>query len=248
MADIIEFIGPRGVGKSTLYKHIIPKLNGHSKIKSKADFTPYIFKKYNGWLGEIESSIRKKLKKGFIDYAEFLECRYAFLKNHPSLVNYIWELISKYHIRDHRGVDNRINVSTSIGKYLSYHENVSKSSIGRFCITDEDLIHLSIIIFNNSHNELELERYLSLIPLPNAVIYCYADPQIITERCISRRQVFSHLGKGDHQISEMIKAEIAIYNQILEFLKKNQVKLILINTETSIECNSEKIFQFIKGL
>jgi predicted AAA+ superfamily ATPase len=45
MAEIIEFIGPRAVGKTTLYKHIIPKLKGLQKIKHKAEFTPYIFKR-----------------------------------------------------------------------------------------------------------------------------------------------------------------------------------------------------------
>jgi hypothetical protein len=248
MADIIEFIGPRGAGKTTLYKHIIPKLKGHSEIKVKSDFTPYIFKKNKGWLGKIESSVRMKLKKGFINHSELFDSRYAFLKDHPAFVEYIWELISKYHIRDHRGVDNRINVSTSIGRYLTSNQNISKSRIGKYCITDEDLIHLSILIFNNSYNEVELERYLSLAPLPKAIIYCNAEPQIITDRCISRRQVFSHLGRGKQEIVEMVKVELAMYSQILEFLKRNHIKSIELNTESSIESNSEKIIDFINGL
>jgi hypothetical protein len=247
MSNIIEFVGPRGAGKSTICKNFLENESKSGVYKRKEFFTPYIFSKYNGVIGILESIVRKRLNKGFINHSKLKFGTYQFSEKYPKYSKFVWEMISKYHAFDFKGVDNRINLSSDVGRYWAGHHNIVESPIKKICIMDEDLIHLSIIVFNNYLNQVELEKYLSYVPLPKAVIYCYATPKILSERCFTRRLVFPHIGRTLSELAELAKIELDFYNIIIDVLEEKQIPILRIDTEASQDVNL-KISTFLSKL
>jgi hypothetical protein len=246
MPKIIEFIGPRGVGKSTLYKKVLSLNRNEKKFRGKDDFIPTIEKVNSTIRGYFEYQLRKFLNKPKKDYLELKKLGYEFLKNHPEFIDFSWQMVNKYQKEDHNGIDNRIRICSNLINYYTFYQAISNSNLlTKYCLTDESLIHTSLFLFNNVNERKDIVEFISIVPAPAAVIYCKADPDTISSRSKTRELVLSQIDKNEIQLKSSAIIEIEICNILTNNLKLHGVKVLEIDTGDNIEENSKLITDFI---
>lgn len=231
-----------------LYKNILYKNRSNSKITSKDYFIPKVRKSDSSIKGEFELFLRKiffKLKK---DQMALKILDYEFLKNHSEFIEFSWNMVKKYQIKDHNNIDNRLRVSANLLSYYITYQAISNSNSEKLCLTDESIIHTSLLLFNNADEISDIEKFTELAPLPEALIYCKADIETIAKRSENRDVVLSQIGKSHIQLKQSAFVELEICDIIVEKLKSKGTKILEINTGFGIEKNSELMNDFILNL
>ena len=248
MAQTIEFIGPRGVGKSTLYNAVLKNLSPNSTCAGGGSFLPYVDMRDKGILGKIEYFIRKKLKKELKDQRALQVSGYQFIQAHQDLCSYAWKMIDKYQHTDYNNTDNRFRAAYNLYSNFLKHRLVESSDLDKYCLTGEGIIHAALLIFNKNYDPSDLSEFLEHLPLPRAVIYCEATPDIVAERCLKRRSVVSQLHKSKAQLLEDAQIEIDLYKRILFELTNKEIEIFHVDTSRSIEENKTLILDFISEI
>lgn len=245
MAQTIEFIGPRGVGKSTLYNAVLKGLSPKSTCSGASSFFPYVDMRNKGLLGKVEFFIRKKLKRELKDQRALQVSGYQFIQAHQDLCSYAWKMIDKYQHTDYNNTDNRFRAAYNLYNNFLKHRLVESSNLDKYCLTGEGIIHASLLVFNKNYDPSDLTAFLEHLPLPRAVIYCEATPDIVAERCLKRRSVVSQMHKSKAQLLEDAQIEMDLYKQILFELKQKDVEIFQVDTSHSIEKNKTLILDFL---
>jgi deoxyadenosine/deoxycytidine kinase len=248
MAKTVEFIGPRGVGKSTLYNAVIKELTQESTCAGVNAFFPYVDMRKKGVLGKIEFFIRKVLKKELKDQRALQVSGYQFIQAHQELCAYAWEMIDKYQQSDFNQTDNRFRAAYNLYNNFLKHKLVESSDLDKYCLTGEGIVHSALLIFPKNYDVSDLATFLGHLPLPRAVIYCEATPEILAERCLQRRTVVSQMHKSKSQLIEDAKDELDLYQQILSELSLKGIEILRVDTACSIDENKKLISEFIKDI
>jgi hypothetical protein len=188
MSEIIEFIGPRGVGKSTVYKELIKRKSGKGFFDPVQNFLP--IKSNINFLSRdfINFLIKKVINKPFVDNAEIREASYKFLSQHKNFSGICWDLITKNQNYDHNGTDNRFRVASNLYLYFGIYQAIVDSVNPNLCIIDELLLHTMVQLTNNEEiNKEDIFVFVQNVPLPKAVILFDAPCQLLAERSYNRK-------------------------------------------------------------
>jgi deoxyadenosine/deoxycytidine kinase len=248
MAYTIELIGPRGVGKTTLYQEVKKNLSKNDNCAGIEAFFPRINMSKNGLIGKVEYLVRKKLNKELKDQRAFQMAGYRFLKDNPDLTKLAWELINKYQQIDCHLIDNRFRTSYNLYNHYIAHQIIADSIALKYCLTGEGLIHTTLLIFGKDYHFSDLTNYLDRLPLPHYVIFCEASPEIIAKRCHSRTPVVTHIFKSYEDLLEDAIFEIQYYKQIQEYLIYRGVPVVKIDASLPIEENVSIILSSLRNL
>jgi len=241
MPKIIEFVGPRGVGKSFIYKKLMSRLSKNKAIASASKFYPkrtdadflsaefIIF--YSRYLFD------KKLypkKNGYI-----------FSKNNPEFVSTCWNLLSKNKTKDHNGIDSRFRIAKNLYSYHAKYQTIIDADDNRICITDELLLH-TIVQLIEGVNIKDIERFSNKVPLPELVVYLEAPHHIIFERIKKRKTILSHRGMNDCQLNSSIESQMKAYQILIENIKKRGAKILKIDATHDLNKNIKMIINTLK--
>jgi deoxyadenosine/deoxycytidine kinase len=248
MAESIEFIGPRGAGKSTLYNAVLKDLPTYSSCAGDSFFFPHVDMRNKGIFGKIEYYIRKAFKKPLKDQRALQEFGYEFIQANQDLCQYAWNMIDKYQHTDCNFTDNRFRAAFNLYNNFRKQSLVEASNIGKYCLSGEGIVHASLLIFNKNYNPSDLAAFIELLPLPRAVIFCKASPEILAERCLKRRKVVTQIHKSKEQLLEDAEVETMLYRQILHELKIRGVEILRVDTSLSIQENKTFILEYLNKI
>ena len=247
MAKIVEFFGPPGVGKSTIFKEIELRRKKNfkwitSKYWSQATFEKNKYFSFNFYKGLIT--------KNNIDTLKLKDAGNRFIVQYPEFMDACWQNIIHKHRVSHNKLDIRfqkaIHLQTEIQKIQMLREN----DVDKICLLDEGVVHLIPNALYKSSNLLEeyeeIRLLINIIPLPEAVISIDTDAKEIAQRLSKRSKVISMYKNLD--ISELeILSEIDRERRsiIIDILENHGTPILKIDSSLDIATNAEKIISFM---
>ena len=248
MSSIIEFIGPAGVGKSSIYKSLIRQNNKKSIFASIQEFYPKISKPQSGSLDNLILQARKILRRPLYDAKKMRQAGYKFQSKNREFIELCWDLINKYQKTDHFGNDNRFTTANNLFNYFSKFQAASDCRKPHLCLTDELLLHTIVQLTNENYLNQEIIMFSELVPLPLGIINCNAAPEVIANRSLTRKTIHSQSGRTFQELSIIAESERNKIDLMADTLKRRKVKVLKVDTTNSIELNTNIINDFIVNL
>jgi len=251
MAKYIEFVGVPGVGKSTTYEFLKTSYVKTSNWIPYEELCKNKYKYRKGIKEFLISFLINKIRPNALSKKghDRIVLNKAIKKN-PELIELFWQTIFK--CENINGEELRFYGVNYIRAILEKIQNIKEETSDKYCIVDEGLIHnINYFIPDTSASQIELQvsKILSLMDLPNAIIYFYGDASTIVKRTIERGSL--RLRDKFLTPEELLKSrrksikEKSIY---IDAVKSRNIPVLSLDTNDSLKNNSSRIISFINGL
>jgi hypothetical protein len=244
MSEIIEFIGPPGVGKSTLYDGLVKKWRKNYTWAPVGHFLPVLNKPNPVTSGFWELQIRKLLRRPVYSRHKIPGHAYEFLGENPQFVSLCWDLIDRNRKEDHLGVDNRFRSAYYLFSVFGNYQAIRKSSDPRVCVTDELLVHRIIQITKATIDTGDLSEFVDMVPIPHAIVHLDAPADVLTERLLKRKKrILRHKSLQPDQLYELSRLDKTKIDTVANLLGKRETVLLNVDTQKSVmECVDQIIY------
>lgn len=235
---IIELVGVPGVGKSTIYNSLCKSWNeAHNWIyedRLLAPDQPRLFN-FKNWVEyNYKSMLGKKLSKSIpIEYG------LRFIKKNKSLASFCWDHLSQNSIPENNQIDLRFRASYFLFWSFCRYEAIWEKLNGKPCLMEEGFLQKSFLMQGTKNPDVQmdvLETYLSLLPLPYAVVHLRVpDNKLVIDRLRSRsKTIASHIDIDNEEMEKKTEVWNKNLNFILEKIKMKGVLVFEINGEEPV--------------
>lgn len=246
---IIEFIGPPGVGKSTIFKSLCKRWNSHANwiyqdqlllIEKPRISAPKIWLEY-----QLRKFVKKTGNRNInVDFG------LRFVDNNRALVQFLWDHIAYSSAYNQDDAGHKFRSAHFLFKDFCRYQAIWESNSSRPCIIDEGLFVKSFFILDNSQTITDaINSYFQLLNLPHAVIYINTiQTDIITDRLINRKKVIaSHRGKDKNALQDDIQKWQFLFSLIIEKLESHDIPVFYIDALRPIKENIILIDKFLNA-
>jgi shikimate kinase len=245
MSEVIEFIGPPGVGKSTIYSGLVKSWKKSNAWAPIGHFLPGLNKPNPGTFGLLELQIRKLLRRPAYNRRKITGYAYKFLGENPQFVSLCWDLIDRNRKEDHLGVDNRFRSAYYLFSVFGNYQAIRNSSDPRACVTDELLVHRIIQITKTTIDTGDLSEFVDMVPIPHAIVHLDAPADVLTERLLKRKKhILRHKSLQPDQLYELSRLDKTRLDTVANLLGKRGTALLNVDTQKSTvtECVDQIIY------
>ncbi|HTE28573.1 hypothetical protein [Flavitalea sp.] len=247
-AEIIEIIGPPGIGKTTIYNALCKKWRASFNwIYQGALLMPApSLEDFNSW---IVFRIKKLLNGGGAKSIP-IEFGLRFAQNHPRLANFCWEQLSDASI--YQNDNSALRFRSVYLLYLDFcrYQAIDEKKSFIPCLLNEGFLQKSFLVQSDLVLMPDLiNKYLPLVPLPKAIIYVNTeDKGIIVQRLVNRsKTIASHLGKNKNDLlGDILKWQFQL-ELIISWMLDHNVVVYNIDGEKSIKENVLSITKILEG-
>jgi len=252
MPKIVELLGPSGVGKSALYYSLQKRWKENDSWAIYHDLS-YKRKKRSpvSWVLKIKSFFYKISETDYHwNEGKISDNKKKFAEKHPEFISVFLDLINENAKKGYHGEDKRFN---SIYYMLRSIERLN-TAIGlkndeRICLMDEALLSRIMHLNSPGFNKSDLYSYLSVMPLPNGVIYLKTTPEKIVERIQNRsRESTVHSGLKENEILKYTSDTQKLMEYSLEFLKERGVKILELDAQKSLTDLTSETIEYLNHL
>lgn len=212
----IEFIGVSGVGKSTIFNEL-------SKYEDN----------YCTLVNFIKQNRNIKIDN-LIDKDSIYE----------NLAKKQWNIIQNKDVLN----SDKFRIAHWNYKTLIEDVKVVKYNRNHLIISDEAILHN----FQEALLEIKEEDPKSFkdFLINRAVVYCYSSVDGIVEQILRRKEetgriVSHHKGKSIEELYDIVKRDLEEKEEFLEIMFNMGIPILRINTQDSLEFNSNKVKEFI---
>lgn len=248
---IIEMAGPPGAGKSTIYHSLCRTWKPASRwVYPDVVFTskPRFVSTRKWMMYHLRMLLGKKLTKSIaVDYG------LRFATQQHELAQFCWNILCEEGVDDEIQIAKRFRSAYFLFTTFCHYQAITEKSPSKPCIIEEGLLQKSFFINDDEQrtNEL-LEKYISLIPLPYAVIYVNTPdiPEIIKRLRGRNKIIASHLDKDDAALEQDIQKWQHAFDGMLGRLQRAGVNIIRINARQPVKENVaqiKEILDHVKG-
>jgi thymidylate kinase len=243
---IIEFIGPPGVGKSSIYRSLCQQWNANcawihqdeliAPRPSIRNFTEWLEFNYLALLG------RRRGKGGPMDNG------LRFIQNHKELAALCWDHLSNPLFFNEEAVGKRYRAIYYLLHDFYRYQAILESACEHVCIIDEGFLQKSFLIHDDEAIMLAfIRRYLQLVPLPHAIVYIDTpDKELIAERLRSRKKSLPpQLAKNPAALLAETEKWQQFLQLVLGLMEKESVIIHRIDAARPIRENVQLLNQFL---
>lgn len=251
MARYIEFVGVPGVGKSTTYEFLKTKYAKGSKWVPYEELCKSKYDDRKGIKEFIIAYLIKKIKPN--ELSKISPDRVVLnkaIENNPELIKLFWNNISK--IENINGEDLRFYGVNYIRAILEKFQRINQETSDKYCLVDEGLIH-NINYFTTSASDpgfyKQVSNILSIIDLPQAVIYFNGDIKTIVKRTLDRGNLRIRDKFLTHQeLVNSRRKSIKEKEVYMEVVKSINIPVLSLDANDSVKVKSNSIISFINEL
>lgn len=228
---IIEFIGPPGVGKSTVYKSLCKKWNTQSNWICQDQILPIEKPPISETRFWLEYQLRKLIKKiGNNNIHE--DFGLQFVADNKVLAHFLWDHLAHSNAYDKEEVDKKFRSAYYLFRDFCRYQAIWDSKSSKPCIIDEGLFVKSFFILHDEQAIADImEQYIPLRPLPHAVVYINTtQTDIIVDRLLSRKKVIaSHKGKERDELQRDIQKWQFLFSIVTEKMERCKIPVYYID-------------------
>ena len=240
---IIEIVGPPGIGKSTVYTTLC------SLWKQQDSWLPQnaLLRKSNppisqvrSWIGYQVSEILRLKKSTAVP----VEVGLRFANNHKALSFFFWSYLCRHATR-RKDAGNAFSTAYFLFKDFCRYQAVWDAGSPRPCLLDNGFLSKAFL-FHEDEEQLEqqLDEYLSLVPLPHAIICLEKDAN---EPGFDMQPDQNINGQKPRNAAELMSLERcrAVYKMIVEKMEGYNIPLCRVNVRNAEENNLPVLLNFL---
>lgn len=241
--NIIEIIGPPGVGKSTLFHALLKTWNRDSSWTYKHGYLPS--PKPSQWFRDLIRTVAGKHRSATITINSGLD----FAKKNPELADFLWNLLSDKRTFSNDEHNKRFRAAYFLFKDFCRLQCIIENKSEQSFITDEGLLQKSFFINGDKQFMRDcIISYTNLIPLPRAVIYLdTSNVDILVHRLQHRNKtIASHIGLSNSALYEDLGKWQYMFKIIIEKMENKHVRVFKIDGENSVRHNVMLLQHFME--
>jgi hypothetical protein len=252
MAKIIELCGVPGVGKSFVYANLVK--NG----KSKTNWAPadHLYPRKKIEFSSPRNFVRSLVKQvnGNLDADMLKEAGIRFVSKYPEYMNESWEAIQRKHICGKDLPDVRFKEALRLKRSTEFIQYLMENQIARYAIVDigglvQRLDFTWVASRSIADDKNEAERLLDLMPLPQAVVYFFADRDTVVKRLSARkRKIAIHKNLSRQELESLCGKYEERWAFVCEMLTQRNVPVLKIDSHTEVEISTDRIDRFVDQL
>lgn len=244
---IIEVIGPPGVGKSTIFQALCREWQPHFNwIYQDVLLSPEkpAVNQFGQWLKYHGYQLlgKKSAKSIPVEYGT------RFADENKELAKFYWDYLSNSGLPHNGQAAHRFRSAYFLFSDFCRYQAIRETTCNKPCIIDEGFLQKSFLIHTDHHKMRQLiDHYLTLVPLPYALLYINtAQKNIISQRLRNRKKIhISHIGKDDAALMKETEKWQYLFNTILEKIETRNVLIYLIDGEQPVANNVALIKGFL---
>jgi deoxyadenosine/deoxycytidine kinase len=236
--EIIEIVGPPGVGKTALYQALC-KSRKPGESWTYQDLLLANKPRFSNFSKWIEFRFRKFFKKKLTRSLP-IEYGLQFIAHHEKLAGFYWKQLSDEQIYSDEEIDKRFRSAFFLFTDFCRYEAIMERHSDVPCVINEGLLQKSFVVQNNSQQlPLFISQYLPLLPLPQAIIYLNTlNQDLILERLSTRKKVIaSHTGKNRQELLDDISKWQYQFQLMFEWMQAHNVPVYILDAENPVAKN-----------
>ena len=233
---IVEFIGSTGAGKTTLINEIQQRLAESRRVTTSSDLVTSLV-----GLQGIKNTTARNLVQEIVGLPFFLRS----LNRYKDFIAFSIRMFSRNSDFSIETINNLRSIERKLGEY----EISKRYKQDLIILVDEGpILTAHMFAYNDSKvSQLEIEKFTSLLPLPDLIIYIRVPVDTLIERSISSTNPPREMNSRYRSENEnYIKRAISIFDRIVENGKIQPRLLIVDNySEQKYENLLDHITNFI---
>ena len=235
----VEFVGPPGSGKSTLRKCLSKKSNCctvEDEVVSlvRSDRSPKVL-----------STLFRLLPRVLIGKRPDDLIRFSGLR-----MKLLDDFMERYlgvqpFLRDWDSVNCLKNKELALERFLTTaakYQAIGKEKAKEYCLTDEGFLQKTVSLFlspgqTTAADENLLKAYLLAVPLPQKIVYVFADTTTCYNRMMSRSKGLPVRMKGLNKVEILVFSEIIKrhFDKVMAAIDPAQCEVIAIESNQSLD-------------
>jgi len=252
----IDFIGPPGVGKSTLINALGLKSD---RFLSRSSIVNHIlrihFKKQklsvNDTFKQVYFYFNNQIKIAGVDQSKLKGFYFDHFNQHRGILMSAYEKLSKQSDQDEIVKEKRIQLLFDVLKHITLFQYFSdKSYTGLFDDSLSNMLLLTVLPENISDNDfIKWSQDKKFPQYTDGVVSLVSDRDTLMARLKSRKRVnTAHTGLSEEELKIEVDRQIFLYKRTTELLKLIDIPLLELNSFQSLDLLLKDSKQFIDTL
>ena len=247
---IVEIIGPPGVGKSTIYRELCKTWHPNDSWMPQDMLLslerPHL-SDFANWLKfqAMQLTGKRKAKHYPVEFG------LKFADTYHGLANFCWEHLSNPAVYNTSAIAKRFRSAHFLFSDFCKYQAIHEHNAGKTIIVNEGLLQKSFFINLNEQFIKEIIcKYLTLIPLPAAIVYInVTDSHIIRDRLISRDKIIaSHLNMNDEELVLDVKRWQHVLDAIVGAARARNILVYTVDGTRTVSDNALRIKHLLRSL
>jgi len=235
---IIEFIGSTGTGKTTLISQVHRRLAKTAKATTCYDLVAAPL-----GLGGVTHPIARTLIQDLVGLPFFFRSLYE----HRAFIRFALKTLARHE----RYTAFTANYLRSIVRRIGTYEIIKRCKRDRIVLVDEGTVMSAQLLFvytSTIYSQDDIEKFASLVPLPDLLVYLRAPVETLVQRSLQRTDVREMRSKNQMLVEKYISRAEEMFDRLTEKKGIRDRMVIVANadsTEGERSAVADRIASFI---
>ncbi len=232
---VVEFIGSTGAGKTTLITEVQRRLAETAHVTIASDLTAGLL-----GLGRVAHPTARNLIQDIVSLPFFVSSLYQ----HRAFVVYTLETLARRKGNPFFSANYLRSIVRKIGTY----EIAKRYNHNRIILVDEGTVlsaHLLFVYNSTVYSQEDIEKFASLVPLPELVVYVQAPVDSLVQRSLRRSGAPREMRSQNQMLVEKYVSRASEMFDRLTETKRIRDRVLIVANPESTEGERRAVADFI---